>query len=173
MYAAAERPDLWERGVPSESVWPEFNMHADVLNQWWPSLDQEQPECQFVLHDQAHDTVLDERHTGRLWWDGTEENLPRASTRPAGGPHHHAGEPTGQHAGCARRGDSSRGPLPRYGYQTAHGDAHARRSPPARPPGVETSGSSSTVDRPHDVGLYRERNVGTIHPDLAGVTAAV
>ena len=32
MYTAAERPDLWERGIDSASVWPEYNLHGDVLN---------------------------------------------------------------------------------------------------------------------------------------------
>ena len=44
MHTAAERPDLWERGIPSESVWPEYNMHGDVLNRWWGHLDEDLPE---------------------------------------------------------------------------------------------------------------------------------
>jgi hypothetical protein len=76
MHTAAERPDLWERGVASESVWPEYNLHGDVLNQWWRYLDQEIPEFQFVLYDQAEDEVVAEGHTGPLWWDGRDETLP-------------------------------------------------------------------------------------------------
>ena len=44
MHTAAERPDLWERGILSESVWPEYNLHGDVLNRWWGHLDEDLPE---------------------------------------------------------------------------------------------------------------------------------
>ena len=53
VHTAAERPDLWERGIPSASVWPEYNLHGDVLNQWWGHLDEELPDYQFVLYDEA------------------------------------------------------------------------------------------------------------------------
>jgi len=51
LYTASDRPDLWERGIPSESVWPEYNLHGDVLNRWWAHLDVDLPEFQFVLYD--------------------------------------------------------------------------------------------------------------------------
>ena len=76
MHSAADRPDLWERGIPSESVWPEYNLHGDVLNRWWGHLDEDLPEFQFVLHDDASDEVVAEGHTGPLWWDGLDETLP-------------------------------------------------------------------------------------------------
>jgi hypothetical protein len=57
-------------------VWPEYNLHGDVLNRWWPHLDQELSAYQFVVYDEAHDTVVAEGHTGPLWWDGTDEHLP-------------------------------------------------------------------------------------------------
>ena len=76
MHTAADRPDLWERGIPSESVWPEYNMHGDVLNSWWGYLDEELPEFQFVLYDDVRDEVVAEGHTGPLWWDGRDESLP-------------------------------------------------------------------------------------------------
>lgn len=76
MHTAAERPDLWERGIPSEAVWPEYNLHGDVLNQWWGYLDEELADFQFVLHDEANDEVVAEGHTGPLWWDGSDETLP-------------------------------------------------------------------------------------------------
>jgi hypothetical protein len=75
-HSAAERPDLWERGIASEAVWPEYNLHGDVLNEWWGYLDEELPDYQFVLYDEATDQVLAEGHTGPLWWDGREETLP-------------------------------------------------------------------------------------------------
>lgn len=76
MHTAAERPDLWERGIPSEAVWPEYNLHGDVLNRWWGYLAEELPQFQFVLYDEARDAVIAEGHTGPLWWDGQEETLP-------------------------------------------------------------------------------------------------
>jgi hypothetical protein len=76
MYTAAERHDLWERGIPSEAVWPEYNMHGDVLNKWWRHLDEELAEFQFVLYDEAADEVVAEGHTGPLWGDGFDETLP-------------------------------------------------------------------------------------------------
>ena len=76
LHTAAERPDLWQRGIPSESVWPEYNLHGDVLNQWWGHLDEELAEFQFVLYDEAADEVVAEGHTGPLWWEGSDEALP-------------------------------------------------------------------------------------------------
>ena len=76
MHTAAERPDLWERGIESADVWPEYNLHGDVLNQWWGLLDEELPELQFVLHDPETDTVVAEGHTGAFAWDGDDATLP-------------------------------------------------------------------------------------------------
>ena len=76
MHTAAERPDLWERGIESADVWPEYNLHGDVLNQWWGLLDEELPELQFVLHDDETDTVVAEGHTGAFVWDGDDATLP-------------------------------------------------------------------------------------------------
>ena len=76
MYTAAERPDLWERGISSQSVWPEYNLHGDVLNLWWGHLDEELADFQFVLYDEAQDEVVAEGHTGPLWWSGSDEALP-------------------------------------------------------------------------------------------------
>lgn len=76
MHTAAERPDLWERGISSQSVWPEYNLHGDVLNLWWGHLDEELADFQFVLYDEAQDEVVAEGHTGPLWWSGSDEALP-------------------------------------------------------------------------------------------------
>lgn len=57
MHTASERPDLWERGIPSESVWPEYNLHGDVLNLSWGHLDEDVfPEGLAPVHiDRATD----------------------------------------------------------------------------------------------------------------------
>ena len=76
VHTASERPDLWERGIPSASVWPEYNLHGDVLNRWWGHLDEDLAEFQFVLYDEANDEIVAEGHTGPLWWDGVDDTLP-------------------------------------------------------------------------------------------------
>ena len=68
LHTAAERPDLWERGIDSVDVWPEYNLHGDVLNQYWGRLDVELADFQFVLHDEDTDEVVAE---GQVWAGGT------------------------------------------------------------------------------------------------------
>ena len=72
----AERPDLRDKGVDPELVWPEYNLHGDVLNEWWHLLADELPEYQFALYDDAADEVVAEGHTAPLWWDGDDATLP-------------------------------------------------------------------------------------------------
>ena len=75
---AAERPDLWERASDlTDDVWPEYNLHGDVLNVFWPRLEPEFAEFQFVLYDPGHDELLAEGHTIPCAWDRTAEGLPR------------------------------------------------------------------------------------------------
>ncbi len=76
MHTAAERPDLWERGLDSAAVWPEYNLHGDVLNSWWRYLDEELPDFQFVLYDEVADEVVAEGHTGPFCWSGADADLP-------------------------------------------------------------------------------------------------
>jgi hypothetical protein len=70
-YRFSERPELWERiaGL-SEEVWPEYNLHADVLTRYWGQLYAQFPEYQFVLYDHDADEVLAEAHTIPVVWDG-------------------------------------------------------------------------------------------------------
>jgi GNAT superfamily N-acetyltransferase len=72
----AERPDLAERGVASEDVWPEYNLHGDVFDESWTSLLEQLPEYQFALYDDDADAVLAEAHTGPLAWNGEPADLP-------------------------------------------------------------------------------------------------
>lgn len=76
LHTAAERPDLWERGIDSADVWPEYNLHGDVLNAYWGRLDRELPDFQFVLYDEETDRVLAEGHTAPFEWDGDDATLP-------------------------------------------------------------------------------------------------
>jgi hypothetical protein len=72
----AERPDLAERGPSSETVWPEYNLHGEVFDDWWTPLLEELPEYQFALCDDAADVVLAEAHTGPLAWNGDDHRRP-------------------------------------------------------------------------------------------------
>jgi GNAT superfamily N-acetyltransferase len=76
LFTWAERPDLAERGPRSEDVWPEYNMHGDVFDDWWEPLLDELPEYQFALYDESADEVVAEAHTGPLAWDGDDGTLP-------------------------------------------------------------------------------------------------
>ena len=45
----SERPELWDSVSDlSEEVWPEYNLHGDILNQYWEDLYDVFPEWQFV-----------------------------------------------------------------------------------------------------------------------------
>ncbi len=67
---------LWARALRLPTVWPEYNQHGETVNYWWPQLDEEFPDSQFLLHDEADDTVLAVGVTGPLAWDGRDESLP-------------------------------------------------------------------------------------------------
>jgi hypothetical protein len=76
VFSFAERPDLADPGVPSADVWPEYNLHGDVLNVYWGPLCDELPEYQSVVVDESSQRVLAELHTGPLSWDGVDAHLP-------------------------------------------------------------------------------------------------
>ncbi len=72
----SDDPKLWERiGGLSAEVWPEYNLHGDVLNRFWSRLYEVFPDYQFVLYDQDADDVLGEAHTIPVPWDGRVEGL--------------------------------------------------------------------------------------------------
>jgi hypothetical protein len=55
----SDRPELWDSLEHlSSEVWPEYNLHGDVLNQYWDQLYTTFPEWQFVLFDTAAGQVL-------------------------------------------------------------------------------------------------------------------
>lgn len=72
----ADRPALWKRiaGLSAE-VWPEYNLHSDVLSTYWNRLDEVFPDYQFVLYDEDADEVLAAAYTIPVAWDGTIEGL--------------------------------------------------------------------------------------------------
>jgi hypothetical protein len=95
MHTAAERPDLWVRGIASADVWPEYNLHGDVAGKWWDHLSDELADFQFVLHDEDIDTVVAEGHTAPFFWDGDDGSLPGSfdDTLELAFRQHRAGEP--------------------------------------------------------------------------------
>lgn len=72
-----EDPGLVDRleGLSAE-VWPEYNLHGDVMNLYWGRLYEVFPDFQFVLYDDGADVALAEGHTMPLQWDGTADGLP-------------------------------------------------------------------------------------------------
>ncbi|MBV9058838.1 MAG: hypothetical protein JOZ09_06730 [Pseudonocardiales bacterium] len=75
-YRFSERPELWDRiaGL-SEEVWPEYNLHGDVLNRYWVHLYDLFAEYQFVLYDPDADEVLAEGHSIPVAWGGELADL--------------------------------------------------------------------------------------------------
>jgi hypothetical protein len=108
LHTAAERPDLWERGVPSASVWPEYNLHGDVVNEWWGHLTDELADYQFVLHDPETDTVVAEGHTAPMWWDGADATLPDGFDGALEGAFHRVREGGTLNTLCALAAESPR-----------------------------------------------------------------
>jgi hypothetical protein len=48
----SERPELREGiGALSSDVWPEYNLHGDVIGSRWDRLYEDVPEFQFLLYD--------------------------------------------------------------------------------------------------------------------------
>ncbi len=79
----SERPELWKSiSDLSEEVWPEYNLHGDILNQYWEQLYDVFPQWQFVLYDAGNQAVLAEGHTIPLAWDGTDQGRLRLPGRP-------------------------------------------------------------------------------------------
>jgi GNAT superfamily N-acetyltransferase len=71
----ADRPALAQEGIPSEQVWPEYNLHGQVTTRLWPRLYDDLPAFQFGLYDDATGELLAEGHTVPCWWDGSEAGL--------------------------------------------------------------------------------------------------
>lgn len=46
-----QHPELAEQGIPSREVWPEYNLHGDVVNVLWPRLERDLVEFQFCVLD--------------------------------------------------------------------------------------------------------------------------
>jgi GNAT superfamily N-acetyltransferase len=72
----AERPELWkDTETITREVWPEYNLHGEVLDRYWDRLFQDFADYQFVLYDDENDEVIAEGHTLPCVWDGTAPGL--------------------------------------------------------------------------------------------------
>jgi hypothetical protein len=109
----SERPELWDSiGDLSGEVWPEYNLHGEVLNYYWAQLYDVFPEWQFVLYDPGEQMVLAEvRAASGLAPDGREGGRERR----AGSAPDRARQDTRVHTvinAFNRLGVTSRKPLP-------------------------------------------------------------
>jgi hypothetical protein len=72
-----ERPAMLEQADKlTRDVWPEYNNHGDVLNQYWARLYEEFPAFQFVLFDNESDSIIGKGHSIPCSWDGATADLP-------------------------------------------------------------------------------------------------
>jgi hypothetical protein len=72
----AEDPEAYERRYPLlREVWPEYNLHGDVLNERWGAIEEHAPEFHFVLLDDEGE-LAGLGNCTPLRWDGTPEDLP-------------------------------------------------------------------------------------------------
>jgi len=72
----AQRPELAGLGPDSGEIWPEYNLHGDVFDDWWEPLLRELPQYQFALLDDETGEVLAEGHTAPVAWSGEDADLP-------------------------------------------------------------------------------------------------
>ena len=64
-FSVAERPDIDRRASAlTESEFPEYNRHCDVMGRYWSGLWDVFSDFQFVLYDEEADEVLGEGHRG-------------------------------------------------------------------------------------------------------------
>jgi GNAT superfamily N-acetyltransferase len=73
---AKERPDLWiKAGVLSE-VWPEYNRHGNLSEQYFGSLMPKYEHLQVVIYDQSSDQIVARGRSIPFQWDGSLDDLP-------------------------------------------------------------------------------------------------
>lgn len=72
----SERPELWDR-VPElfAGVWPEYNIHGDVMEIYWTRLFEQFAAFQVLLYDDEENDIVAASRSIPYWWDGTPEGL--------------------------------------------------------------------------------------------------
>ena len=79
VFAAAERPDLWEQvdeQDPFRSVWPEYNHHGNHSDTYFGSLYPSHADLQVLVVDQREGRVVARGRTIPFRWDGSLSDLP-------------------------------------------------------------------------------------------------
>lgn len=62
-------------GIPTLDVWPEYNVHGDVVQPLWGRLVRDLAAFQSVCWDTATGAVLAQAFAVPCWWDRSEEGL--------------------------------------------------------------------------------------------------
>jgi len=71
----SERPECWDQaGDLFADVWPEYNVHGEVVASHWGRLFEEFPQWQFALLGED-EQVLARGHSIPVAWDGTDAGL--------------------------------------------------------------------------------------------------
>jgi GNAT superfamily N-acetyltransferase len=70
----ADADERW--GRVQAGVWPEYNLHGNVLNRFWGRLGEDFAPFQFLLYDEAADELLARGFSIACRWDGTPRGLP-------------------------------------------------------------------------------------------------
>ncbi len=70
-------PDLDQRwSAVTQGIWPEYNVHGDVVSSLWPELTAQFPELQFALIETDSGEVAGRGYTIPCAWDGSVDGLP-------------------------------------------------------------------------------------------------
>jgi len=78
----SEHPECWDDAPDiSGEVWPEYNLHGEVLRRYWARLYEEFAQLQFVLYDDDVDEIIAEGHTIPCDWDGQRRGCGTGSMR--------------------------------------------------------------------------------------------
>lgn len=77
VFSAEERPDLWEEADTAlAGLWPEYNLHGDVADEYFSVLAPRFARFQIVVYDAAVERVVGRGRTIPLRWDGSLDDLP-------------------------------------------------------------------------------------------------
>jgi hypothetical protein len=73
-----ERPDLVARWVEQRDPWSgmEWMYHDPVCERYWPRLNEDFDEWQFLVYDEGSNAILGEGRTIPFHWSGRDEDLP-------------------------------------------------------------------------------------------------
>jgi hypothetical protein len=73
-----ERPELLDRWLAERDPWAgmEWMYHDPICELYWPRLDDDFPDFQFLVYDESEDAVVGEGRTVPFRWSGREGELP-------------------------------------------------------------------------------------------------